>query len=147
MVEVLFMMNGMTYYSDLPARLIEYIRDETSDSLYYLELANEAPDGRAKELFSEFSRDEAGHAANFRQVYRQITGMEAVIGTVAPPKIPPYCEAIKARIMAESGDLVKYGTEFTNACDRELANLFYITSLVEGRHGMRLATLLCGVEG
>lgn len=138
-------MDGMTYYSDLPARLLEYIRDENSDSLYYQELAKIAPDERARELFMEFSRDEAGHAANFRQVYRQITGMEAMVGPVAPPKIPPYCEAIPARIMAESGDLVKYGTESANACDRELANLFYITSLVEGRHGMRLATLQCGV--
>jgi rubrerythrin len=140
------MSDGMTYYTALTTRLLEYIRDETSDSLYYQELAKEAPDERARELLMEFSRDEAEHAADFRRVYRQITGMEPMIGTVEPPKVLPYCEAIKARIMAESGDLVKYGAEFINAPDREPASLFYVTSLIEGRHGLRLTTLLCGVK-
>ena len=49
--------------------------------------------------------------------------------------------------MAESGDFVKYGQEFINAPDCELRDLFYITGAIEARHGMRLATLLCGVEG
>ena len=139
------MNDGIAYYTALPARLLEYIKDEASDSLYYQKLADEAPDERAKELLTEFSRDETQHAVNFRYVYRWITGMEANIGIVKSPQIPPYCEAIKARIVAESGDLVKYGTEKIEACDPELANLFYLTSLIEGRHGLRLTTLLCGI--
>ncbi len=140
------MMNdGMMYYTNLPSRLLEYIHDEISDSLYYRELANEAPNQRACELFMEFSRDEMQHAANFQDVYCQLTGMQPRIPPVELPQIPPYCEAIKARIMAESGDLVKYGEESVKAPDQMLRDLFYITSLIEGRHGLRLTTLMCGV--
>ncbi|NLW46024.1 MAG: ferritin-like domain-containing protein [Firmicutes bacterium] len=140
------MTNGTMYYTDLPSRLLEYIHDETSDSLYYRELANQAPNQRARELFMEFSEDEAQHAANFRGVYCRLTGMQPMVPPVSPPQIPPYCDAIKARIMAESGDLVKYGEESANAPDMMLRNLFYITSLIEGRHGLRLTTLMCGVD-
>lgn len=140
------MSDGMDYYTGLQTRLLEYIRDETMDSLYYRELAAEASDARAKELFLEFAKDEAEHAENFRAVYCRITGMEPGIGPVEPPKIPPYCEAVKQRIIAESGDFVKYGEEHVNAPDMELHKLFYVTGTIEARHGMRLATLLCGVE-
>ena len=140
------MTDGTTYYYNLPSRLLEYIHDEMSDSLYYQELANQAPNRRACELFTEFARDEAEHAANFRAAYCRLTGMQPVIPPVNPPRIPPYCEAIKARIMAESGDLVKYGEESANAPDQMLKNLFYVTSLIEGRHGLRLTTLMCGVD-
>lgn len=134
------------YYNNLPSRLLEYIHDEMSDSLYYRELADQAPNRSACELFMEFSRDEAQHAANFREVYCQLTGMQPMLPPVGPPQIPSYCEAIKARILAESGDLVKYGEEAANAPDPMLKNLFYITSLIEGRHGLRLTTLMCGVD-
>lgn len=140
------MSDGMEYYSTLPARLLEYIVDETRDSLYYKELAGEVKNKRSQELLLEFAKDEADHAANFRQVYRQITGMEPPVGPVNPPEIPNYCEAIKQRIMAESNDFVKYGQEFLNAPVVELRNLFYITGATEAKHGLRLTTLLCGVD-
>jgi rubrerythrin len=144
--EVLLMTDGTMYYNNLPSRLLEYINDEMSDSLYYQELAGKAPNQRARELFSEFSRDEAQHAANFQGVYYRLTGMQPMIPPVNPPQIPPYCQAIKARIMAESGDLVKYAEESANAPDMMLRNLFYITGNIEGRHGLRLTTLMCGVD-
>ena len=140
------MNDGIMFYANLPSRLLEYIHDETSDSLYYRELADQAPDQRARNLFMEFSRDEAQHAANFKEVYYRLTGMQPMVPPVEPPQIPPYCEAIKARIMAESGDLVKYGEESVSAPDQMLRDLFYITSLIEGRHGLRLTTLMCGVD-
>lgn len=140
------MTDGAMYYQNLPSRLLEYIHDEMSDSLYYRELASQAPNQRARELYMEFSKDEAEHAANFREVYQCITGRPPMVPTVIPPQIPPYCEAVKARIMAESGDLVKYGEESANAPDQMLKNLFYVTSLIEGRHGLRLTTLMCGVD-
>lgn len=140
-------MEGLgNHYSDLARRLLEYIHDETSDSLYYQELAMQAPDARAKQLFTEFAEDEAKHAENFKAVYRQITGQEPKIGMVPPPQIPPYCEAIKQRIMAESGDFVKYIEEHLNVHDRELHALFLETAAIENRHGLRLTTLLCGVK-
>lgn len=135
-----------SYYTGLPARLLEYIADETRDSLYYQELARAARDPRTRELLLEFARDEAGHATNFRESYRQITGMEAPLQKLQPPQVPDYCEAIKERIIAESGDLVKYGEESVCAPERELKDLFYLTSLVEGKHGLRLTTMLCGVR-
>ena len=72
--------------------------------------------------------------------------MQPTLPPVNLPQIPPYCQAIKTRIMAESGDLVKYAEESTNAPDMMLRNLFYITSTIEGRHGLRLTTLMCGVD-
>jgi rubrerythrin len=140
------MSDGMDYYSNLPARLLEYIVDETKDSLYYKKLAGEVKNKCSRELFLEFSRDEAQHAANFRQVYRQITGVEAPIGPVNPPEIPNYCEAIKQRIMAESNDFVKYSQEAMNTPVMELHHLFHMTGVMEAKHGLRLTTLLCGVE-
>ncbi len=133
-------------YHDLQVRLLEYIRDETQDSMYYQKLSGKAPDEQDKKLLLEFSRDEAEHAANFKRVYRRITGTEPVIETVSPPEISSYYEAVKARIMAESSDVVKYGEEFISTPDRELAGLFYITGAIENRHGMQLTTLLCSVE-
>lgn len=136
----------MDYYSALPSRLLEYIVDETKDSLYYKKLSGEIKNKTAQKLLMEFSSDEAQHAANFIQVYRQITGMEPPIGPLSPPEIPSYCEAIKQRIMAESHDVVKYSQEFLNAPVLELRNLFYITGAIESKHGLRLTTLLCGVN-
>jgi hypothetical protein len=140
------MTDGTMYYTDLPARLLEYIHDEMSDSLYYKELAHRACSRQARQLFREFSRDEAEHAANLRGAYCRLTGRQPVTSPVNSPRIPPYCEAIKARIMAESGDLVKYTEEAANAPDMMLYNLFNITGAIEGRHGLRLTTLLCGVD-
>jgi hypothetical protein len=142
--EVFLMTDG--YYNDLPSRLLKYIHDETSDSLYYCKLAEQAPNRRARELFLELAGDENQHAASFRGVYCRLTGIQPRPSQVCPPQIPHYCEAIKARITEESGDLVKYGIESVNACDPMLQNLFYITSLTEGKHGMRLTTLMCGVD-
>ena len=135
-----------SYYTALPARLIEYINDETGDSLYYQELARQLKDPSDQEMVLEFARDEAGHANAFRQVYRQVTGTEAPLARIAPPRLPGYCAAIKERIRAESDDLVKYGQEAAAAFDPELQKLFYLTSLAEGKHGLRLTTLLCGVK-
>jgi rubrerythrin len=143
---MVLMLDGMGYYATLPARLVEYIQDESKDSLYYQKLAGMASEPGDKALFMEFSRDEATHAMHFKQVYCQITGVEAPVGPVTAPEVPRYCEAIKARIMAESADFVKYGGEFLNAGDIELRNLFYMTGAEENRHGLRLTTLLCGIK-
>lgn len=134
------------YYSALACRVLEYIKDETADSHYYQELSKMAPNPEARELLAEFARDEAQHAANFRQVYRQITGEEAKIPPTPPPKIPSYCQALKRRILAESNDFVKYGEEFLNAPDMYLRNLFYLTGATEAKHGMRIPILLCTEE-
>ena len=134
------------YFLELAHRLLQYIQDETSDALYYEQLAHFAPNREAGELLHQFSRDEARHAANLRKVYQQITGEKARIPPVSPPEIPMYQRAIQQRILAESNDFVKYGNEFLTAPDMYLRNLFYTTGATEARHGMSLSTLLCTDE-
>lgn len=133
-----------SYYSALACRLLEYIKDETADSRYYQELARMAPNTASRDLLLGFSRDEAGHAENFRKVYRQITGeTPPVLPPSPPPQIPSYCEALKIRIIAESNDFVKYGQEFLQAPDMQLRSLFYLTGAAEAQHAMRIPILLC----
>jgi len=136
-------MEEESYYTELLGRLLEYIEDESTDALYYQELAKKAHNDQAKELILEFGADEAKHAEQFKQVYLLIAGVEPELKPIETPKVPSYCEAVKYRILPESNDFVKYGQEYLDAPDNELKQLFYLTGAEEAKHGMRLSSLLC----
>lgn len=123
-------------------KLLGYIAEETSSSLFYQRLAALAPTPGEKELLTKFAKDEARHAANFRTVYRQITGKAGKVPSASPPQIESYQEALRQRILAESNDYLKYGDEFLTAPDMYLRSLFYKIGANEAQHGMALAILL-----
>lgn len=130
------------YFQKLADKLLGFIAEETSTSLFYQQLATLAPTPEEKELLTKFAKDEARHATNFRTVYRQITGKAGKVPPASPPQINSYQEAIRRRILAESNDYLKYGDEFLTAPDMYLRSLFYKTGATEAQHGMSLAILL-----
>ena len=130
------------YFKELAHKILGYITDETVASLYYQQLAILAPSREDREILAQLATDEARHAANFREVYRQITGQEARRSPTSPPKNLSYQQAIRQRILAESNDFMKYGDDFLTAPDMYLRSLFYKTGASEAQHGMSLSLLL-----
>jgi rubrerythrin len=122
--------------------IAEYIHDELSDSRYYAILATKAPTQRAKNLLLEFSKDEKTHAENFMKVYYTMTGNNYVLPEIAEPTVPDYMEAIKIRILAETGDYEKYGIKYLQAVNRCLKDLFFMTRTKEAQHAMRFPLLI-----
>ena len=90
----------------------------------------------------EFSKDERNHAENFMKVYYTMTGKYYVPPVINDPKVPDYIEAIKIRILAESGDFEKYALKYKQAVNPCLQALFYMTQAEEGQHAMRFPLLL-----
>ncbi len=130
------------YYYNLIRDIEEYIQDELKDSRYYAILATKAPTERAKQLLMEFSKDEQMHAQNFMHAYFMLTGRRYHVPVIQDPIVPAYEEALKQRILAESGDFEKYGKQYLKAPNSYLRNLFYMTQVKEGQHAMRIPFLL-----
>ncbi len=132
------------YFRKLADKLLEFIAEETSASLYYQQLAALAPGSGEKELLRKLAKDEARHAAYLRTVYRQITGRPGRVLPASPPSIDSYQGALRQRLFAESNDYLKYGDEFLTAPDMYLRCLFYKIGAAEAQHGMILTILLSG---
>jgi rubrerythrin len=138
-------MNAASYagMGSLARNLAEYIQDEMSDCMYYMELADRAPTARSKDLLMQFSRDEMMHAERFMEAYRRITGKEYVPTQESPPMVPAnYMEALNQRILAETADYQKYGEQYLSATDRYFRNLFFETRTSEAQHAMRIQILV-----
>ncbi len=134
--------DGGGYWYSLLNDLQEYIHDELKDSRYYAILAEKAPVQRAKQLLLEFSDDEKMHAHNFQKAYYMLTGQYYQPAVEEPQVSADFCEAVKARIIAESGDFKKYGEQYLKAPNKYLQDLFYMTRTYEGIHAMRMPILL-----
>ena len=129
------------YWDRLANDLAGYIQDETRDSQYYNILAEQAPTPAAREIILEFSGDEARHAAQFKEAYRCLTGRPYREHPIAGPAVPGYDEALKQRILAETGDYKKYGGQYLQAPDPYLRDLFFMTRTDEAVHAMRIPFL------
>lgn len=122
--------------------IVEYIGDEMKDSRYYERLAAQAPTPRSRDLLMEFSREEWTHAQNLIGAYHKLTGRNFVPAAVEEPVIPPYEEALKQRILAETADYKKYGIKYQMACDPGLKSMFYGLRTTEAQHAMRIPILM-----
>ena len=127
----------------LVERLKEYVDDELSDSLYYDILSERAPDEEQKQLLLEFSRNEKDHAETFARAITMITGKKYVLPFVGRPAVPSdYHEALKKRVINESGDFRKYGNEYLEAKTPFLKDAFYKARTDENVHALRILYML-----
>lgn len=127
---------------ELLNKIAEYIEDETNDSLFYYEMAKLTPIPQAQALLVSFAQDEANHATNFETLYRLLTGTNPPDIEIKQPRINSFEEAVRQRIIAESEDFKKYSIDYSNFHNPPICDLFYLTSVVEGQHAMRLTLLL-----
>lgn len=127
---------------ELLTKLEDYITDETNDSLYYLRLAELAPEEEDKAIILGFASDEAAHASNFKILYRLLTGTVPPEPVIVVPQIDDFEEGVERRILAESGDFRKYAMDYTEYNEPPICDLFYLTSVAEGQHAMRLTLFL-----
>lgn len=134
--------NGGFYENKLLQDLVEYIHDELKDSKYYAILGAKAPTPMARQLLTEFSNDELMHARNFMNAYYMLTGQVYSPPVVEEPIVPDYCQALKARILAETHDYKKYGEQYLKAKNPYLKDLFFMTRTVEAQHAMRMPILI-----
>lgn len=126
-------------------RLMEFINDEYSDSIYYSILARRAPSNRARRLFRDFSADELRHAKRFAAAYFLITGKRYFPSrtSIEPVKVPPvYEQALRQRYLGESRDAVKYQMFARGTGDRCLRRLAVSTSLDEKKHAQAILELI-----
>jgi len=129
------------YYMQLIMDLEEYIQDEMQDSAYYRELAKFAPTDLSRDIILEFSMDEAMHAENFQKAYYMLTGRRYIPKPLEPIVIDDYEDALKLRIIAETGDYKKYGEQYLKAPTKYLRDLFFMTRTDEARHAMKIPIL------
>ena len=127
---------------ELLTKLEEYITDETNDSLYYYRLGELAPEEEDRSIILGFARDEAMHASNFKILYRLLTGTVPPEPVVVEPQIDNFEEGVERRILAESGDFRKYAMDYVEYHEPPVCDLFYLTSVAEGQHAMRLTLFL-----
>ena len=127
---------------ELLYRLQEYITDETNDSIYYYRLAEMAMTPEDRAIILGFAEDEARHAANFQILYRLISRTIPPEPVIVEPNITDFEEAIRIRILAESGDFRKYANDYAKYNQPPICDLFYLTSVSEGQHAMRLTLFL-----
>ena len=127
---------------ELQLRLQNYIDAETVDAQLYRALSRIAPDEDARQLLMEFSEDEAGHAAEFRQIYKNLFGRN-YSPEVKPPDISmPYRDMLLDRVIDESGDFRKYGQQYIVTLNPVLKNAYYTARTDENVHALRLLYLL-----
>lgn len=126
-------------------RLMEFINDEYSDSIYYSILARRAPNNRARRLFRSFSDDELRHAKRFAAAYFLITGKRyfPTRSSIEPVKVPPvYEQALRQRYLSESRDAVKYQMFARQTNDRCLKRIAVSTSIDEKNHAQSILELI-----
>ncbi|CDZ24269.1 hypothetical protein CCDG5_1152 [[Clostridium] cellulosi] len=131
-----------TQYAD---RLMEFVNDEFSDYLYYIQLSKRAPTQSARRIFRQFSEDEIGHARRFAAAYFLITGKRyfPTRNSVEPVVVPPlYIQALRQRYLAESRDAVKYRLFSQHTRDLCLKKIAVDTSEDERKHAQKLMELL-----
>ena len=126
-------------------RLKEYVNDELSDSMYYDILSERAPNEQQMKLLLEFSSDEKIHAETFARAITMMTGKKYVLPFVNRPIIPSdYDEALRKRVINESGDFRKYGDEYLEATTPFFKTAFYKARTDENVHALRILDMLSG---
>jgi len=130
------------YLYDLISDLEQYIEDELRSSAYYNKLAEKAPNNYAKSILQDFSKDEKGHAENFKQAYYYLTGKTYISDNpVSSPEINNYDNALKMMMISETKDYKKYGEHYLSASTKYLKDLFFGVKVVEALHAMRIPVL------
>ena len=54
----------------------EAVKDEITDSIYYMEMAEKEEDSFIKELYKGMSDDETRHSKILEEIYKDITGIK-----------------------------------------------------------------------
>lgn len=133
-------------YQTLIEIIPEWIADERGDSQYYAQLATMAPTPEARAWFLEWSNDEASHAVLLTGLYTLLTGENnAPIMQIPNVMIPSYPQALRQRVIAESGDFRKYANAYEQTNDPRPRDVFFRLSNIEGFHAFRLLLLLTDV--
>lgn len=124
-------------------KLQTYIAAELGDAALYRALARIAPNENDRQLLTEFANDEQGHATQFKQIYRTLTGRSY------NPEIPPpdisgsYRAILQDRVLDESGDFRKYGEQYLQTTmNAPLKDAYYLARTDENVHALRLLYML-----
>lgn len=129
-------------------QLMEFIHDEYSDFLYYLQLSKKSSTASSKRLFKEISGDELRHAKRYAAAYFLITGKRyfPTRTSIEPVVVPAsYLQALRDRYLAESRDAVKYRMFAQQVSDRCLKKIALDTSDDEKRHAQAIMELIQGM--
>jgi rubrerythrin len=89
--------------------ILEALRSETADRLFYNFMITLAPDAVDLQLISSARDDEIRHFDMFRQLYTELTG-------TSPPQIPQrpfeepasYCDGLKRGVLSEQHEVEVY---------------------------------------
>lgn len=122
--------------------LEKYIENEFNASIYYMELAKLAPSEHTKGVLINLSNDEKNHGERMLQAYYYISNSLYVLKPLIHPEISGYKEGLKIRMLAETEDYKKYGSDYMQEESRYLRNLFFAIRSSEAQHAMRISALL-----
>lgn len=126
-------------------RLMEFVKDEYRDYLYYTTLSRRAATASSKRLFRSLAADELRHSKRFAAAYFLITGKRytPTPTSVEPVVVPAaFIQALRERYLAESRDAVKYRMFARQTNDRCLKRIALSTSDDERRHAQDILGLI-----
>ncbi|QAT42582.1 ferritin family protein [Aminipila luticellarii] len=128
----------------LPETVKMYIDEGVSDSQYYKQLADMAPDQVSQQLLNEMSDSEMQHAKEFGAIYQGMTGEAYTPRVSSSLQRRPYREALRDKALSEGyryrrymsnynrglGDALLLGSLFGAAVDKNLNSiaLLYLLS-------------------
>ena len=89
--------------------IVESVRSEREDELFYDYLLSVAPGQEQKEIISSIRDDERKHSKMFREIYWEVTGQEIPPAPdVTFEKPQNYCQGIKKALFGELAAVEKY---------------------------------------
>ena len=89
--------------------ILEALRGETADRLYYNFLITLAPDAVDLQLISSIRDDEARHYVMFRELYIELTGASPPEPPQRPFEEPAsYCDGLKRGVLSEQHEVEVY---------------------------------------
>ncbi|KPU45883.1 rubrerythrin [Oxobacter pfennigii] len=124
----------------------KFIIEESTDSLFYKKLSENAPNDLAKEILTGLSIDEESHAESLKKAYCYLTGSAFIMPAIMTPEVPSFEEALMMSMQNETKDYKKYGEQFIKSTDKYLNHLFFMIKTNEGQHALRIPLLLEDLE-
>lgn len=117
--------------------MVEAIRGETEDRMFYSYLLNNAPSMLDKELITGIRDDEIKHAKMFRQIYFEHTGkMIQADKNIEFEPPTTYCDGLKGALLGEQNAVKKYRRILAAMRDQKHINMLVEIMTDELRHGI-----------
>ena len=121
----------------------EAVKDEITDSIYYMEMAEKEEDSFIKELYKTMSDDETRHSKILEEIYKDITGIKVPNSEIEKRVLnDDYVEAAKEDMVSELKGAAFYRDLISVIEDKDYAEEINLIMNDEQSHGIINSAIL-----